>query len=158
MARSLSLKFANTGDNMFSSIRIAIILTMLAAAGGGFLYVKKLQSDLETARANVAKMEIAVQTSEQSLQLERAESKRLGELNSQLSNDLQKAEQYGDELRATLQKHNLTHLANKKPGLIEKRMQNATNKLWDDLESITNPNANDRVQSTDSGTKDSNSN
>jgi len=158
MARSLSLKFANTGDNMFSSIRIAIILTMLAAAGGGFLYVKKLQSDLETARANVAKMEIAVQTSEQSLQLERAESKRLGELNSQLSNDLQKAEQYGDELRATLQKHNLTHLANKKPGLIEKRMQNATNKLWDDLESITNPNANDRVQSTDSGTTDSNSN
>jgi len=158
MARSLSLKFANTGDNMFSSIRIAIILTMLAAAGGGFLYVKKLQSDLETARANVAKMEIAVQTSEQSLQLERAESKRLGELNSQLSNDLQKAEQYGDELRATLQKHKLTHLANKKPGLIEKRMQNATNKLWDDLESITNPNANDRVQSTDSGTKDSNSN
>jgi len=158
MARSLSLKFANTGDNMFSSIRIAIILTMLAAAGGGFLYVKKLQSDLETARANVAKMEIAVQTSEQSLQLERAESKRLGELNSQLSNDLQKAEQYGDELRATLQKHNLIHLANKKPGLIEKRMQNATNKLWDDLESITNPNANDRVQSTDSGTKDSNSN
>jgi len=158
MARSLSLKFANTGDNMFSSIRIAIILTMLAAAGGGFLYVKKLQSDLETARANVAKMEIAVQTSEQSLQLERAESKRLGELNSQLSNDLQKAEQYGDELRATLQKHNLTHLANKKPGLIEKRMQNATNKLWDDLESITNPNANDRVQSTDSGTKDSNGN
>ena len=158
MARSLSLKFANTGDNMFSSIRIAIILTMLAAAGGGFLYVKKLQSDLETARANVAKMEIAAQTSEQSLQLERAESKRLGELNSQLSNDLQKAEQYGDELRATLQKHNLTHLANKKLGLIEKRMQNATNKLWDDLESITNPNANDRVQSTDSGTKDSNGN
>jgi len=143
---------------MFSSIRIAIILTMLAAAGGGFLYVKKLQSDLETARANVAKMEIAVQTSEQSLKLERAETARLGELNNQLTTDLQKAEKYGDELRATLQKHNLTHLANKKPGLIEKRMQNATNKLWDDLESITNPNANSGMQSTDSGTKNSNSN
>ena len=143
---------------MFTSLKIAFVLVALGIAGGGYLYVQKLQSDLETARANVAKMEIAVQTSEQSLQLERAESKRLGELNSQLSNDLQKAEQYGDELRATLQKHNLTHLANKKPGLIEKRMQNATNKLWDDLESITNPNANDRVQSTDSGTKDSNSN
>ena len=141
---------------MFSSIRIAIILTMLAAAGGGFLYVKKLQSDLETARANVAKMEIAVQTSEQSLKLERAETARLGELNSKLSSDLQKAEQYGDELRATLQKHNLTHLANKKPGLIEKRMQDATNKLWDDLESITTVPSG--VQSTDSGTQDNNSN
>ena len=122
----------------------------------GVLYVKKLQSDLETARANVAKMEIAVQTSEQSLQLERAETVRLGELNVTLSADLQKAEQYGDELRATLQKHNLTHLANKKPGLIEKRMQNATDKLWDDLESITTVPSG--VQSIDSGTTDSNSN
>ena len=141
---------------MFSSIRIAMILVLLAAAGGGILYVKKLQSDLETARANVAKMEIAVQTSEASLKLERAENVRLGELNQTLSADLQKAEQYGDELRATLQKHNLTHLANKKPGLIEKRMQNATNKLWDDLESITTVPSG--VQSTDSGTQNSNSN
>ena len=143
---------------MFSSIRIAIILTCIGLAGGGFLWIKKLQSDLETARANVAKMEIAVQTSEASLKLEREESARLGELNNQLSTDLQKAEQYGDELRATLQKHNLTHLANKKPGLIEKRMQNATDKLWDDLESITDPNANIGVQPAQTGTKDSNSN
>ena len=143
---------------MFSSIRIAMILVLLAGAGGAFMYVKKLQSDLETARANVAKMEIAVQTSEQSLKLERAETARLGELNNQLSSDLQKAEQYGDELRATLQRHNLTHLASQKPGLIEKRMQSATNQLWDDLESITDPNGNNGVQSTQTGTTDSNSN
>ena len=143
---------------MFSSIRIAMILVLLAGAGGAFLYVKNLQKNLEIARANVAKLEVAVQTSEASLKLERAESARLGELNSQLSTDLQKAEQYGDELRATLQKHNLTHLANKKPGLIEKRMQNATNKLWDDLESITDPNANAGVQSTEDGSGNNNSN
>jgi Skp family chaperone for outer membrane proteins len=143
---------------MFSSIRIAMILVLLAGAGGAFLYVKNLQKNLEIARANVAKLEVAVQTSEASLKLERAESARLGELNNQLSTDLQKAEQYGDELRATLQKHNLTHLANKKPGLIEKRMQNATNKLWDDLESITDPNADAGVQSTQDGSADSNSN
>ena len=135
-----------------------MILVLLAGAGGAFLYVKNLQKNLEIARANVAKMEVAVQTSEASLKLERAETVRLGELNNQLSSDLQKAEQYGDELRATLQKHNLTHLANKKPGLIEKRMQNATNKLWDDLESITDPTANAGVQSTQDGTADKNSN
>jgi len=143
---------------MFSGIKIAMVLLVLAGAGGGFMYVKNLQKNLEIARANVAKLEVAVQTSEASLKLERAESARLGELNNQLSTDLQKAEQYGDELRATLQKHNLTHLANKKPGLIEKRMQNATNKLWDDLESITDPNANAGVQSTQDGSADSNSN
>jgi len=141
---------------MFSSIRIAMILVLLAGAGGAYFYVQNLQKNLEIARANVAKMEIAVQTSEASLKLERAESARLGELNNQLSSDLQKAEQYGDELRATLQKHNLTHLANKKPGLIEKRMQDATNKLWDDLESITTPTPG--VLDVQDGTKDSNSN
>merc|ERR1711991_978223 len=62
---------------------------------------------------------------------------RLNALTDQLSKDLRKSEAYGDELRDTLNKHNLTHLANKKPGLIEKRMQNATDKLWDDLESVT---------------------
>ena len=141
---------------MFSSIRIAMILVLLAGAGGAYFYVQNLQKNLEIARANVAKMEIAVQTSEASLKLERAETARLGELNNQLSSDLQKAEQYGDELRSTLQKHNLTHLANKKPGLIEKRMQDATNKLWDDLESITTPTPG--VLDVQDGTKDSNSN
>jgi len=133
-----------------------MILILLATAGGAFLYVKNLQKNLEIARANVAKMEVALEVSESSLKLERSENLRINELNMQLSTDLQKAEQYGDELRATLQKHNLTHLANKKPGLIEKRMQNATDKLWDDLESITAPD--NGMQSTDSGSKDSNSN
>ena len=143
---------------MFSSIKIAFILVIIGLAGGGFLYVKKLQSDLETARANVARMEVAVQTSEASLKLVQEETVRLGELNGKLQNDLQKAEQYGDELRATLQRHNLTHLATKKPGLIEPRMQGATDELWKDLESITDPNANGGVQSTDSGTTDTSSN
>lgn len=140
---------------MFSSIRIAILLFAISAGGAGYWYITKLQSDLQTARENVAKMEIAVQTSEASLKLERQESARLGELNQQLSTDLQKAEQYGDELRNTLNKHNLTHLANKKPGLIEKRMQSATDKLWDDLADITNPNG---VLDVDTGAEGSNSN
>ena len=69
-----------------------------------------------------------------------ADAQRLNQLTDQLNEDLRKSEEYGDELRATLNKHNLTHLANKKPGLIEQRMQNATDKLWDDLESITGNN------------------
>lgn len=122
---------------MFSSIKIGILLALLAAAGMGFLYVKKLQSDLETSRQNAARLEVAVQTSEASLRLERAETKRLENLNSALTTELRNAEKYGDELRDTLQRHNLTHLASKKPGLIEKSMQGSTDELWKDLESIT---------------------
>lgn len=141
---------------MFGSLKIAMILILLAGAGGGFMYVKNLQSNLEVARANAAKLEAAVETSEASLKLLKEDNARLNALSDQLNEDLRKAEQYGDELRATLQKHDLTHLANKRPGLIEKRMQNATNKLWDDLESITNDSVG--VQPDETGTGDQNSN
>jgi hypothetical protein len=137
---------------MFSTLKLAMIVIICGALASGGLYVKKIRDDLEIARANVAQMEVAVQTSEASLALERSENTRLNGLNSQLGENLQRAEQYGDELRNTLQKHNLTHLANKKPGLIEKRMQNATDKLWNDLTSITDPS---RVQLDDAGTEDS---
>ena len=110
---------------------------MLAGAGSGLFYVKQLQSNLEIQRLNNAKLQTAVDTSEASIATLKADNIKLNTLTNTLNDDLRKAEVYGDELRATLQKHNLPHLAEKKPGLIEKRMQNATDKLWDDLESIT---------------------
>ena len=137
-------------------LRIYILVALLAAASGGYFYVQKLQSDLEIARANVIKMEEAVKTSEASLRMMEETAAKFAEMSVQLQEDLQKAEQYGDELRNTLNKHNLTHLANQKPGLIEKRMQDATNKLWDDLESITDPSGMQSIP--DSGTGNSNSN
>ena len=127
---------------MFSTIKIAMVFILLAGAGGGLFYVKQLQSNLEIARLNNAKLETAIETSEASIKLLQEDNARLNTLTDTLNEDLRKAEQYGDELRATLQKHNLTHLAEKKPGLIEQRMQNATDQLWDDLESITNTPAN----------------
>jgi septal ring factor EnvC (AmiA/AmiB activator) len=122
---------------MFSGLKIALVFIVLAVAGGGLFYVKQLQSNLEIARLNNAKLESAIETSEQSLATLKADNARLNTLTDQLNTDLSKSEQYGDELRATLNKHNLTHLANKKPGLIQNRMQGKTDELWKDLESIT---------------------
>ena len=139
---------------MFNAIKIAMIMTVLALGGTGFLWIKKLQSDLQIARENVAKMEVAVQISEASIATLQAEAVRNAELNATLQKNLQSAEQYGDELRATLRKHDLTALAAKKPGPIELRMQNATDNLWNDFRNITDPNG---LQS-EAGTRDSNSN
>jgi len=41
---------------MFGSIKIAMVLIALAGAGGGFMYVKTLKSDLATSEANNAKL------------------------------------------------------------------------------------------------------
>ena len=47
---------------MFSSIKIALVLVMLAGAGGGFMYVKNLKADLATSEANNAKLEQSVES------------------------------------------------------------------------------------------------
>ena len=132
-----------------------IIMGVIGAVGyGGYMYYKDTQQRIATLTDNNAKLEVAVQISEDSVELLQDDIVKNAELNRELQKELQIAEQYGDQLRNTLRKHNLTHLANKKPGLIERKMQNATNRLWNDLADITNP---DGVQS-DTGTKGSDSN
>ena len=63
--------------------------------------------------------------------------KDLIKLLTQLNIDPKKPRRVRRRARATLNKHNPTHLANKKPGLIEKRMQGKTDALWKDPEFIT---------------------
>ena len=118
-----------------------IIMGVLGAVGfGGYMYYKDTQQRIAILTENNAKLEIAIQISEESITTLQNDIEKNAELNRELQSQLQVAEQYGDQLRNTLRKHNLTHLANKKPGLIERKMQNATNRLWDDLAIITDPN------------------
>tara|TARA_Y100000389_G_C17467384_1_gene526895 strand:- start:3148 stop:3546 length:399 start_codon:yes stop_codon:yes gene_type:complete len=123
---------------MFRLYAIIIVVGLLGgAAYGAKYYYDTTQNTIAQLRDNNAKLEVANETNQATIDKMGADAERLNNLTNQLVQDLQKSEKYGDELRNTLNKHNLTHLANKKPGLIEKRMQNATDKLWDDLESIT---------------------
>lgn len=113
-----------------------------------------LQEDVERLTLDNSRLNDAVTTAENSIDALQESAERNDKLNKALVMELQKAEQYGDELRATLQKHNLTMLALKKPALIEKRMNDATQKLWADITADT---VDDGVQSipepatTDSG-------
>lgn len=131
---------------MFSTLKLALLVAVVTAGGFGYMYVTNLQKDLAVARENTVRLEAAVATSEASLQLERENFQRVSELNNELQDSLRRAEEYGDELRATLQRHNLTHLATKKPGLIQPRMQRNTDELWKDLTAITTPDTDSRVQ------------
>ena len=130
-----------------------IILGVLSVVGyGGYMYYKDTQQRIATLTENNAKLEVAIQISEESVAILQTDIAKNAELNRKLQKNLQTSEKYQDQLRNTLQKHNLTHLANKKPNLIEKRMQNATNRLWDCLFDITDPNG----LQFDTGTKNNN--
>lgn len=141
---------------MGAKLAIVFFMLMIMMGGATSWYYKQTQARIAILQENNAKLEVAIQTAEASVELLQKDAARLGALNNQLQTDLQRAEQYGDELRATLQRHNLTHLATRKPGLIEDRMQNATDQLWDDIRGITEPNG---VQSsTGEGNPSSNTN
>ena len=140
---------------MGAKLAAVMFILMIAMAGAGSWYYKQTQARITILTENNAKLEVAVQTSEASVSLLEEQAEVNAALNLELQQKLQKSEEYGDELRNTLQKHNLTALAQRKPALIEDRMQNATNKLWDDLRGITDPNG---VLDVQPGTTNSNSN
>ena len=127
--------------------RVYILIVVLGLLGGAVYaakyYYDTTQATIAQLRENNAKLEVANEENQLTISKMEENSVRLNALTDQLNQDLRKSEEYGNELRNTLNKHNLTHLANKKPGLIEKRMQNATDKLWDDLESVTGDNTTD---------------
>lgn len=140
---------------MLKIYMLLIVLGLLGGVGyGAYYYYKDTQERIGILTQNNAKLEEATKIQEETINTMIEDREKFEEINRELQKELQTAERYGDQLRATLQKHNLTHLANKKPGLIEKRMQNATNRLWDCLADLTNPNG---VQ-LEAGTKNSNCN
>lgn len=125
---------------MLKIYMLLIVLGLLGGVGyGAYYYYKDTQERIGILTQNNAKLEEATRIQEETINTMIEDRERIAEINRELQAELQTAEAYGDQLRATLQKHNLTHLANKKPGLIEKRMQNATNRLWDCLADITDP-------------------
>jgi len=127
--------------------RVYILIVVLGLLGGAAWaaksYYVQTQMTIAQLRENNAKLEVANEENQATITKMTENNIRLNALTDQLNKDLRKSEEYGDQLRETLNKHDLTHLANKKPGLIEKRMQDATDKLWGDLESVTSDNTTD---------------
>jgi hypothetical protein len=100
-------------------------------------YYKDTQRRMGVLHENNAKLEVSVKANELALATTREDAARNAALNFQLQTKLQESEAYGDRLQAIFQKHNLTMLSLKKPGLIEKRMNDATKKLFADITADT---------------------
>ena len=66
-----------------------------------------------------------------------ADREKFDELNKELQTKLDKANDYKNTLIDKLRKHDLAKLSMKKPGLVEKRINNGTKKLFRSLESLT---------------------
>ena len=113
---------------------MGIIVAMVLAFGGYYWLTEKR---LATLTENNAKLTIAAQTNQQTIDKLTEDYEQQQELNSELKVKLTAAEAYGDELAKKFREHDLTMLTLKKPGLIERRVNSATQKILDDMESST---------------------
>ena len=107
---------------------------MVLAFGGYYWLTEKR---LATLTENNAKLTIAARTNQDTIDKLTQDYEQQQELNSELKVKLTAAEAYGDELAKKFREHDLTMLTLKKPGLIERRVNSATQKILDDLESST---------------------
>ena len=112
---------------------IFVIGVVGAAAYGAKYYYDTTQNTISTLQKNNAQLEVAVQTANESIDTLQADITKLGTLNRNLQSDLQKAEQYGDELRQKLSNINLVMDALRDSKQLEGKMNGASANLWREL-------------------------
>jgi hypothetical protein len=117
-----------------SKILIGIIVAMCLGFGGYYWMTEKR---LTVLTENNAKLSIAAQTNQQTIDKLSEDFVKQQALNSELNIKLKASEAYGDNLAKKLREHDLTMLTLRKPGLIERRVNSATDKILKDLESST---------------------
>ena len=107
-------------------LRIALMVILLAGAGGGYLYVNKLQKDNAILKTNQVKLESAVQESNQVIEQQTKDLKKIRSTLKKVEETNKKLQADRDSLNKRLGKHDIGNLAENKPGLVEKIINKAS--------------------------------
>ena len=122
-------------------IKIYILIAVIGLIGGvlygGYYYYKDTQARIAVLTENSAKLEQATNTQKQTIDTLVDDATKYRELNKELNTKLEAANDYKNTLIDKLRKHDLAKLSLKKPGLVEKRINNGTKKLFKSLEELT---------------------
>ena len=107
-------------------IKIILALVLLAGAGGGYLYVTKLQKDNAILKTNQVKLETAVAESNQVIEQQTKDLKKIRSTLKEIDEQNAKLQADRDALNKRLGKHDIGNLAENKPGLVEKIINKAS--------------------------------
>ena len=107
-------------------IKIILGLILLAGAGGGYLYVNKLQKDNAILKTNQVKLETAVAESNQVIEQQTKDLKKIRSTLKEIDEQNAKLKADRDALNNRLGKHDIGNLAENKPGLVEKIINKAS--------------------------------
>ena len=122
-------------------IKIYMLLLVLGLIGGvgygAYYYYKDTQARIAVLTENSAKLEQATNTQKQTIDTLVDDAEKFRELKKELNTKLEAANDYKNTLIDKLRKHDLAKLSLQKPGLVEKRINNGTKRLFESLEKLT---------------------
>ena len=122
-------------------LKIYLLVIIVGAVGssvyGAYYYYKETQQRIQILTENTAKLETAKQLQDDTINAMIEDREKFDELNKELQTSLDKANVYKDVLIGKLRKHDLAKLSLKKPGLVEKKINNGTKKLWLSIEAMS---------------------
>ena len=98
----------------------------MLGAGGGYLYVNKLQKDNAILKENQIKLETAVAESNEVIQQQTQDLKKIRSTLKEVEETNAKLQKDRDALNNRLGKHDIGNLAENKPGLVEKIINKAS--------------------------------
>ena len=120
---------------MFGSIKIAMVLIMLAGAGGGFVYVKNIKADLATSEANNLKLEQSVASQKAVIEQQANDFKailvanqELEKTNKTLAAEFAALDKRFNKINGRGEVRDLGDLAVKRSDSVERVVNNATKK------------------------------
>ena len=122
-------------------LKIYVLVVVVGLVGGSvygaYYYYKDSQERIRILTENTVKLETAKQLQDDTINAMIEDRAKFAELNKELQTNLSKANVYKDVLIGKLRKHNLAKLSLRKPGLVEKKINNGTKKLFRSLEKIS---------------------
>ena len=123
---------------MLKIYMLILVLGLIGGVGyGAYYYYTDTQARIAILTENSAKLEQAASTQKQTIDTLVSDAKKYGELNRELNTKLEAANDYKNTLIDKLRKHNLAKLSLKKPGLVEKKINAGTKKLFESFEEIS---------------------
>ena len=122
-------------------LKIYILILVVGLLGGvlygGYYYYKDTQARIAVLTENSAKLEQATNTQKQTIDTLVEDAAKFRVLNKELNTKLEAANEYKNTLIDKLRKHDLAKLSLKKPGLVERKINAGTKKLFESFEEIS---------------------
>ena len=122
---------------IFSGAKVVMVVIVLAVAGGGLYYVKKLQHENDLLKVNQVKLEESITEQKEVIAMQKESYEKIMVANNELSSKVKELNGAKQELQKKLSEHDVNYLAVKKPKLIERIINKGSKDVLNDIQDIT---------------------